>query len=72
MLRSSADRKALPPFATLRAFEAVGTLRGIRRAAQALKLDHAVVSRHIRSLEEWAGVRLVERVEATSPSLSTG
>ena len=62
MFRSTEDRKAVPPFATLRAFEAVGTLRGIRRAAQALNLDHAVVSRHIRSLEEWAGVRLVERV----------
>ena len=56
------DRKALPPFATLRAFEAVGTLRGIRRAAVALRVDHAVISRHVRSLEEWAGVRLVERV----------
>lgn len=40
----------------------MGTLRGIRRAAQSLHLDHAVVSRHVRSLEEWAGVRLVERV----------
>jgi LysR family glycine cleavage system transcriptional activator len=56
------DRKPLPPFATLRAFEAVGALHGVRRAAQSLKLDHAVVSRHIRSLEEWAGVRLVERI----------
>lgn len=45
----------------LRAFEAVGRLYGIRRAAQALGLDHAVVSRHIRALEEWAGVRLVGR-----------
>jgi LysR family glycine cleavage system transcriptional activator len=62
MFRAADDRKALPAFATLRAFEAVGTLRGIRRAAQALHLDHAVVSRHVRSLEEWAGVRLVERV----------
>jgi len=62
MFQSGPGRKSLPPFATLRAFEAVGTLHGIRRAAQALGLDHAVVSRHMRSLEEWAGVRLVERV----------
>jgi LysR family transcriptional regulator, glycine cleavage system transcriptional activator len=62
MSRAADDRRALPAFATLRAFEAVGTLRGIRRAALALHLDHAVVSRHVRSLEEWAGVRLVERV----------
>ena len=61
-INADQDRKALPPFATLRAFEAVGTLGGIRKAAQSLGLDHAVVSRHIRSLEEWAGIRLIERV----------
>jgi DNA-binding transcriptional LysR family regulator len=56
------DRKSLPPFSTLRAFEAIGRLSGIRRAAQALQLDHAVVSRHLRSLEEWASVQLVTRM----------
>lgn len=61
MLGDLDNRKSLPPFATLRAFEAVGRLSGIRRAAQALKLDHAVVSRHLRSLEEWSGVQLVHR-----------
>lgn len=65
MFQAPQERKELPAFATLRAFEAVGTLRGIRRAAQSLGLDHAVVSRHIRSLEEWAGVRLVERVRGS-------
>lgn len=66
------DRKPLPPFATLRAFEAVGTLRGIRRAAQALNLDHAVVSRHVRSLEEWAGARLIERVRGSISLTESG
>ncbi len=61
MLGDIENRKSLPPFATLRAFEAVGRLSGIRRAAQALNLDHAVVSRHLRSLEEWAGVQLIHR-----------
>lgn len=61
MLVDVDNRKSLPPFATLRAFEAVGRLSGIRRAAQALNLDHAVVSRHLRSLEEWAGVQLIHR-----------
>lgn len=61
MLGGIDNRKSLPPFATLRAFEAVGRLSGIRRAAQALNLDHAVVSRHLRSLEEWAGVQLIHR-----------
>lgn len=63
MTRSSDNPKSLPPFATMRAFEAVGRLCGVRRAAQALNLDHAVVSRHVRTLEEWAGVRLLQRVD---------
>jgi len=50
-----------PPFSALRAFEAVGRLGGIRRAALDLGLDQAVVSRHLRALEEWAGVPLVNR-----------
>ncbi len=52
---------ALPPFAALRAFEAVGREGGIRRAAASLALDHAVVSRHVRLLEEWLGVGLFQR-----------
>lgn len=53
--------KSAPPFSALRAFEAVGRLGGIRRAALALGLDHAVVSRHLRALEEWAGIALINR-----------
>nr|WP_240530081.1 LysR substrate-binding domain-containing protein [Novosphingobium sp. PC22D] len=48
--------------AALRAFEAVGRLGGVRRAARELTVDHAVVSRHIRSLEGWVGVQLIARV----------
>jgi LysR family transcriptional regulator, glycine cleavage system transcriptional activator len=55
------DRPAIPPFAALRAFEAVGRLGGVRRAALSLGLDHAVVSRHVRWLEAWSGVQLVDR-----------
>ncbi len=58
---SLSNRKAIPPFAALRAFEAVGRLGGIRRAAQSLCLDHAVISRHLRALESWTGVRLIDR-----------
>src|SRR6185312_15265959 len=53
--------ESLPSFAQLRAFEAVGRLLGIRKAAAALQLHHAVVSRHLRSIEDWAGVRLFKR-----------
>jgi DNA-binding transcriptional LysR family regulator len=59
-----ADSKLYPPLAALRAFEAVGRLGGIRRAAKELTIDHAVVSRHIRSLEAWVGVPLVVRHNA--------
>jgi DNA-binding transcriptional LysR family regulator len=59
-------RKGVPPFAALRAFEAVGRLAGIRRAAQALQTDHAVVSRQLRTLEDWTGVRLINRLQSGS------
>jgi DNA-binding transcriptional LysR family regulator len=55
------SRKQSPPYSALRAFEAVGRLGGIRRAALDLGLDHAVVSRHLRALEDWAGLPLVNR-----------
>ncbi|ATE65792.1 LysR substrate-binding domain-containing protein [Rhizorhabdus dicambivorans] len=52
---------ATPPFASLRAFEAVFRLGGIRKAAVHLGVNHAVVSRHIKLIEEWFGLPLVER-----------
>jgi len=53
--------RALPPFAALRAFEVLGRVGGIRSTAQALGIDHTVVSRHLRALEDWLGVPLVDR-----------
>jgi len=53
--------KALPPFAALRAFEAVGRLGGVRKAAATLNHDHTVISRHIHLLETWLGVSLFLR-----------
>lgn len=55
------DGKLYPPLAALRAFEAVGRLGGIRRAARELSVDHTVISRHLRTLENWVGVALVDR-----------
>lgn len=54
-------RRLLPPFAALQAFDAVAHYGGIRRAAEALSRDHAAVSRHIKAIEEWAGVPLIDR-----------
>lgn len=59
--RAQLPRRLLPPFAALRAFEAVGRLGGIRRAGEELGIDHAAVSRHLRSLEAWLGVGLIDR-----------
>lgn len=58
---SPGERSELPPFYSLRAFEAVVACGGIRKAATALSVDHAAISRHLKSLEEWAGVPLVDR-----------
>ncbi|MFC3053562.1 LysR substrate-binding domain-containing protein [Kordiimonas pumila] len=55
------SRKALPPFEALRAFDAVARLGGVRKAAQGLDRDHAVVSRHLRAIEAWTGTVLIER-----------
>jgi DNA-binding transcriptional LysR family regulator len=55
------SRKALPPFEALRAFDAVARLGGVRKAAQYLCRDHAVISRHLRTIEEWTGSKLIDR-----------
>ena len=54
------SRKSLPPFEALRAFDAVARLGGVRRAAQVLCRDHAVISRHLRTIEAWTGATLIE------------
>lgn len=55
------SRRALPPFEALRTFDAVARLGGVRKAAKWLERDHAVLSRHLRSLEQWCGAPLIER-----------
>ncbi|WP_129779762.1 LysR substrate-binding domain-containing protein [Peristeroidobacter soli] len=57
-------RKSLPPFEALRAFDAVARLGGVRKAAPALGRDHAVVSRHLRTIETWTGATLFQRSPA--------
>ena len=59
-LRVRLAEKRLPPFAALRAFEAVVRLGGIRKAAQSLDLHHSVVSRHLTQLESWLGIPLLQ------------
>lgn len=56
--------RATPPFAALRAFDALGRAGSLRGAARDLGIDHAAVSRHVRSLETWLGVLLVDRQQS--------
>jgi len=49
------------PFTALRTFEAVARLRGFGRAAEELGVTQSAVSQQIRALEDWLGLRLINR-----------
>ncbi len=53
--------ETIPSLAMLRAFEVYGRLGGVRKTALHMNIDHAVVSRHLRSLEEFVGTALIAR-----------
>lgn len=53
--------RRLPPFAALRAFEAVARTLSFTGAARELGVTQAAVSRQVRVLEQELGIRLVER-----------
>ena len=48
------------PLNALRAFAAVYETGGVRPAARALEITHSSVSRHVRELEAWIGLALIE------------
>lgn len=56
---SDEDHK-LPPLILLRAFEAVGRMGSMRKAADDIGVSHTVVSKHVRNLEHWLGQKLVK------------
>ncbi|XYS42443.1 LysR family transcriptional regulator [Acinetobacter baumannii] len=51
----------IPSLSTLKAFEAFGRLGSMRKAARALGIDHAAISRHLHSLEMELSVKLIEK-----------
>jgi len=55
------DKHKMPSQAMLRAFDAYGRTNGIRSAANLLEVDHAVVSRHLNTLEAFVGTELIDR-----------
>jgi LysR family glycine cleavage system transcriptional activator len=55
------SRPRLPPLNAIKAFEAAARLGSFTRAADELNVTHGAVSRQIRLLEDWLGVRLFLR-----------
>lgn len=62
---STKKRLLLPPFGALRAFDAYGRTGGVRKAAEYLGVSHTIVGRHLRTLEDWVGVALIDRASGT-------
>lgn len=52
----------LPPFLSLRVFEAAARLGNFTRAAEELRITSGAVSQHIRALEEFAGQTMFRRL----------
>lgn len=57
---SGSQAEPLPRLIMVRAFEAVGRTGSMRKAAVDIHVSHTVVSRHVRNLEAWIGVKLVD------------
>lgn len=53
--------RKLPPLNALRAFDAVARNGGLSKAALELRVSPSAVSQQISNLENWMGVRLLER-----------
>ena len=64
--------KLVPPFTSLRMFEAVVRLGGFRLAAEDLGVTQSAVSQHIRRLEEWTGSTLLIRSAKRSVPTADG
>jgi len=60
------------PLNALRAFAFVYETGGVRPAARALNIAHSSVSRHVRELEGWLGVDLLESGKSSRPLRFTG
>lgn len=49
----------LPPLSALLAFEAVARIGSMRGAAADVGVSHTVISRHMKNLEKWLGVKVL-------------
>ena len=62
----------LPPLNPLRAFEAAGRLKSIRKAADELSVTPGAVSRQVQALETYLGVRLFRRESRSAIPTAAG
>ncbi|WP_306257395.1 LysR substrate-binding domain-containing protein [Pararhizobium sp. IMCC21322] len=58
--------RKLPPLNSLRAFDAVARNGGLSKAASELRVSPSAVSQQITNLEDWMGVRLLDRTSNTT------
>jgi LysR family transcriptional regulator, glycine cleavage system transcriptional activator len=65
-------RRHLPPLNAIKAFEAAARLGSFTRAAEELNVTHGAISRQIRVLEDWLGVRLFQRTSRNAVATRTG
>jgi LysR family transcriptional regulator, glycine cleavage system transcriptional activator len=65
-------RPRLPPLNAIKAFEAAARLESFTRAADELNVTHGAVSRQIRLLEDWLGVRLFLRTSRNAVPTRAG
>jgi LysR family glycine cleavage system transcriptional activator len=65
-------RPNLPPLNAIKAFEAAARLGSFTRAAEELNVTHGAVSRQIRVLEDWLGVRLFLRTSRSAVPTRAG
>jgi LysR family glycine cleavage system transcriptional activator len=65
-------RSRLPPLNAIKAFEAAARLGSFTRAADELNVTHGAVSRQIRLLEDWLGIRLFLRTSRNAVPTQAG
>src|SRR6202048_4878237 len=68
----SMSRSRLPPVSAVKAFEAAARLGTSPRAADELNVTHGAVSRQIRLLEDWLGIRLFLRTSRNAVPTQAG
>lgn len=61
MTMAHSSAQTLPPLDTLRAFEAAARGGSFSAAAEALNVSHGAISRQIRKLEQWLGLKVFDR-----------